>query len=397
MTLIVNGTEIENVIVVKRATGESIELEKLQDPNGNVIWEKVSDTIFEVKRFTPKDIQSGGPAGSQIIFNVTAGESDAFVEYGGNVTTIPAGTTVKVTYGTDGTTDDGTPVTGTIRFFGNVLEIAGESWNYGSKSITSGYGNITKVVSWGGVKKLGDYLFSNTKLVDTTLKIGGKVENLGNYVFMRSNIQNVNMPNTPLTFGTNVFEDAELTQFDIPSWMENIPRGFLTGCYNLKHITIPKTVISFAATLTGANTFQGSGLETVTFESPTALTIIGAYTFAETKLTTIDVPEGISKIDTSAFNGITTLTTINLPQSLTTIEADAFRQCTGLTSITIPSNVNKIDMSAFYNCTNLASVIFENSNGWVNNNGEAVDFSDASTAATTLKAGGSVGIYYTRS
>ena len=39
MSLIVNGTEIENVIVVKRATGESVEVEKLQDQNGNVIWE----------------------------------------------------------------------------------------------------------------------------------------------------------------------------------------------------------------------------------------------------------------------------------------------------------------------------------------------------------------------
>ena len=39
MSLIVNGTEIENVIVVKSATGERVELEKFQDQNGNVIWE----------------------------------------------------------------------------------------------------------------------------------------------------------------------------------------------------------------------------------------------------------------------------------------------------------------------------------------------------------------------
>ena len=42
MSLIVNGTEIENVIVIRRATGESVEIEKLQDQNGNVIFEKVS-------------------------------------------------------------------------------------------------------------------------------------------------------------------------------------------------------------------------------------------------------------------------------------------------------------------------------------------------------------------
>lgn len=42
MSLIVNGTEIENVIVIRRATGESVEIEKLQDQNGNIIFEKVS-------------------------------------------------------------------------------------------------------------------------------------------------------------------------------------------------------------------------------------------------------------------------------------------------------------------------------------------------------------------
>lgn len=45
MSLIVNGTEIENVVVIKRATGESVEIEKLQDQNGNVIFEKISAII----------------------------------------------------------------------------------------------------------------------------------------------------------------------------------------------------------------------------------------------------------------------------------------------------------------------------------------------------------------
>lgn len=45
MSLIANGTEIENVIVIKRATGESVEIEKLQDQNGNVIFEKISAII----------------------------------------------------------------------------------------------------------------------------------------------------------------------------------------------------------------------------------------------------------------------------------------------------------------------------------------------------------------
>lgn len=52
MSLIVNGTEIENVIVVKRATGESVELELLQDINGVEIWNKpklLQDIVIGVR------------------------------------------------------------------------------------------------------------------------------------------------------------------------------------------------------------------------------------------------------------------------------------------------------------------------------------------------------------
>lgn len=48
MSLIVNGTEIENVIVIRRATGVSTEIEKLQDQNGNVIWEKQTAPLVQI-------------------------------------------------------------------------------------------------------------------------------------------------------------------------------------------------------------------------------------------------------------------------------------------------------------------------------------------------------------
>lgn len=48
MALIVNGTEVENIIVIKKESGEVVELDKFQDENGNIIWEKLSavDVIF---------------------------------------------------------------------------------------------------------------------------------------------------------------------------------------------------------------------------------------------------------------------------------------------------------------------------------------------------------------
>lgn len=42
MPLIVNGVEIENLIVINTATGEQVEIDKFQDNLGNVIFEKIS-------------------------------------------------------------------------------------------------------------------------------------------------------------------------------------------------------------------------------------------------------------------------------------------------------------------------------------------------------------------
>lgn len=50
MPLIVNGVEIENLIVINTATGEQVEIDKFQDSLGNVIFEKISlkDLILNI-------------------------------------------------------------------------------------------------------------------------------------------------------------------------------------------------------------------------------------------------------------------------------------------------------------------------------------------------------------
>lgn len=61
MSLIVNGTEIENIIVIKRATGESTELELLQDINGVEIWIGISqlDKLIDrsIARVSAEDLE----------------------------------------------------------------------------------------------------------------------------------------------------------------------------------------------------------------------------------------------------------------------------------------------------------------------------------------------------
>lgn len=72
--------------------------------------------------------------------------------------------------------------------------------------------------------------------------------------------------------------------------------------------------------------------------------------------TSLEIPEGTTRIGNCAFYNYTGLTSVTIPDSVTYIGESAFQRCTGLTSIKIPNSVTYIGNSAFYLCSNLAEV-----------------------------------------
>jgi hypothetical protein len=80
-----------------------------------------------------------------------------------------------------------------------------------------------------------------------------------------------------------------------------------------------------------------------------------------TGLTSIEIPNGVAEIGSSAFGGCTGLTSIEVPNGITTIGDSVFDGCTGLTSIEIPNSVAEIGYHAFMGCTGLTSIEIPNS------------------------------------
>ena len=75
----------------------------------------------------------------------------------------------------------------------------------------------------------------------------------------------------------------------------------------------------------------------------------------------ITIPEAangytVTSIGESAFQGCTGLTSITIPEGVTRIYNLAFYGCTGLTSVTIPEGVTRIGELAFYFCRGLTKI-----------------------------------------
>ena len=102
------------------------------------------------------------------------------------------------------------------------------------------------------------------------------------------------------------------------------------------------------------------GLTSVTI--PNSVTRIGVEAFDGcTGLTSVTIPNSVTSIGDNAFDGCTGLTSVTIPNSVTSIGEYAFRDCRGLTSITIPNSVTSIGSGAFDGCTGLTSITIGNS------------------------------------
>ena len=71
------------------------------------------------------------------------------------------------------------------------------------------------------------------------------------------------------------------------------------------------------------------------FAIPSGIEVVGLYSFRGWKGTSIVVPEGVTKIEDSAFRDCSCLESVDLHSSLESISGNAFEYCRNLKKITI--------------------------------------------------------------
>ena len=142
-----------------------------------------------------------------------------------------------------------------------------------------------------------------------------------------------------------------LTRLQLPSTLEVIGSGGISGCSGLTGITIPPMV-----TTIGWSAFEGCSALT-SLNIPSSVTHIDEWAFYFCSgLTEVTLPTSITYLSRGVFEGCSALTSITIPPSVTTIDDSAFRLCNGLTKLVLPASVEYIQYGAFIQSPNLRSI-----------------------------------------
>ena len=119
----------------------------------------------------------------------------------------------------------------------------------------------------------------------------------------------------------------------------------------MTELTLPNSVTSI-----GWSAFEGcTGLTELTL--PSSVTSIGESAFDGCSgLTKLTLPNSITSIGNCVFYGCRGLTELTLPNSVTSIGGNAFECCNGLTELILPNSVTSIGNAAFVDCSGLAKI-----------------------------------------
>lgn len=221
---------------------------------------------------------------------------------------------------------------------------------------------VTSVTIPESVEKIGALAFySCERLAEIVLP--DKVNYIGSYAFDRCfALENVTFPNNTVEVGAYIFGSCRGVCFSVAfggnyvdflddmstfcPWLKNKIRenplvivngNLINGHYCSGDVAIPDSVKSIAEDAFGASFFNSMDC------------------YGNGTMTSVTLPNNITKIPNNLFSGCYALTNVTIPDSVTEIGYSAFN-ATGISSITIPESVKSIGYYAFSGCQKLQSI-----------------------------------------
>lgn len=190
----------------------------------------------------------------------------------------------------------------------------------------------------------------------TSLIIPAQIEGLtvtaiDSYAFQHAtHIKEVFIPDSVTRISSSAFLGCTgLTSVTIPNSVTSIGNNAFSGCSSLESITIP--FVGAKAGVTSNDTYQfpfGHLFGTSSYTGGVAteqhyygkMVELNGSTFLQVTNTTYYIPSALKSVTVTGGN----------------ILRGSFNNCGKLTSITLPNNISKIEMNAFYGCTSLVNI-----------------------------------------
>jgi uncharacterized repeat protein (TIGR02543 family) len=249
------------------------------------------------------------------------------------------------------------------------------------------------IISYG-VTSIGNFAFYNYSSL-TSIIIADSVVSIGNSTFFSCyRLTSISIPGSVISIGNNAFMlCSNLTSIDIPDSVTSIGSDAFLTCLSLTEINVASGNTNYASD--GGVLFDKDKKTLIRCSKGKA----GSYV----------IPDGVTSIESYAFEFCNGLTSISIPDSVTSIESNAFGACISLTEINvasgnanyasddgvlfdkdkktlieypggkagsyvIPNSVTNIEDSAFLNCISLTEINVASGNAnYASDNGVLFD------------------------
>jgi hypothetical protein len=234
------------------------------------------------------------------------------------------------------------------------------------------------------VTKLGGFQSHSTlelvRLPDTLLELSE------NAFASCTNLNEITLPDSLRVIGKQALKTCtKLKTITIPANVQSIGDAPLNECYRIETIEIAPGNANFIVAqnclIDIKNKRLVQGLASSVIPQDGSVTSLAQYCFANMQITSINIPNSITRISNNAFSHCEELETVVLPNTITVLEATCFAWCYKLTNVvlhegltdimtyvfnscalenvTIPASVNSVLNQSFGNIKTLQTVTFK--------------------------------------